>query len=713
MADIYVRFSDGTEQLLTGADDNISADAAEGRVKQLFPKRSIAALEKRASAIPQKPEAPARREPPTMYQSFLGSEEGGVLKGAKDPLDAGAQLLQRIMPSAVTDVMDYIPSKMRGSSNPIIKAIAPSDPRKIDEDIASSEKEYQTAREATALIPGQPGFDTGRLVGNIVNPVTYAMARATPQAAVSTGLRALGTGVGLGGASGLLTPVTNKEDQENFTITKALQTGIGAATAPILPVGIALTKAAVPLVNRLIRAFGAGNKNLIAETDQVISAALKDAGQTVDDVAPDVIAHLKDRVAAAFRAGKNLNPAELLRELDFKLLGTQGTRGQVTRNPTLYAQERNLRGVAGVGDPLAARFDEQNKILQGKIGNLAGTPSDKKTAGERIAAALRSLDEEKRTAANLSYAEVEKQTGIKAEVPLTGLAQEIPDIQARYGSYLPDAIVNSFKKYGIFGSKQTNVFTMQDAENILKQTNKLRGNEPSTNNALGEINDAVKKAISEASETGGPFAAPRSLSAERFKLQRDVPALKAAADESVSPDDFVRKYVFSAPSDDVTRMAALLKTKNPEAYKEARMQIGAELQRSAFGENVAGDSLIKPAALAAKIRQIGPQRLKAFFSDEEVTELNRIARVGSYINSPPGAAPVNFSNTASALVSDALPWIPGFLKGLSKSATDQARVSRALNFNLKPTITPQSAKAATTAAIMGQMGTAQSQSRGK
>ena len=389
------------------------------------------------------------------------------------------------------------------------------------------------------------------------------------------------------------------------------------------------------------------------------------------------------------------------------------TRGQVTRNPTLYAGERNLRGITGVGEPLAARFDEQNKILQGKIGDFAGTPSDKKTAGERIAAALRSLDEEKRTAANLSYAEVEKQTGIKAEVPLTGLAQEIPDIQARYGSSLPDAIVNSFKKYGIFGPKQTNVFTMQDAENILRQTNKLRGNEPSTNNALGEINDAVKRAISEASETGGPFAVPRSLSAERFKLQREIPALKAAADESVSPDDFVRKYVFDAPSDEVTSMAALLKTKNPEAYKEARMQIGDELKLAAFGADPASDALIRPAALLVKIRKIGPQRLKAFFSDEEVTELNRIARVGAYINSPPGAAPVNFSNSASALVSDALPWIPSFLKKVSKDAVEKARVSRALNFNLKPTITPQSVKAATTAAIMGQMGTAQSQSRGK
>jgi hypothetical protein len=651
-----------------------------------------------------------------MYQSFLGGTEGGIIKGMKDPLDAAAQLVTRAIPSSVMDVADYIPAKLRGSRNPIVSGIANqflADPRKIDEDVARSEKEYQAAREATAFTPGQPGFDTGRLVGNIVNPVTYAMARATPQAAVSTGMRAIGTGMGLGGISGLLTPVTKEGDQKDFAITKLMQTGMGAATAPILPVGIALTKAAVPLVNRLVRAFGAGSKNLIAETDQVVSAALKDAGQTVDDVAPDVIAHLKDRVAAAFKSGKDLNPAELLRELDFRLLGMPATRGQVTRNPTLYAGERNLRGITGVGEPLAARFDEQNKILQGKIGDFAGTPSSVKTAGERMAAALRSVDEEKRAAASAAYTAAERETGIKAEVPLIGLAQDIPAIQERYGSFLPDAIVNSFKKYGIFGGKKTHVFTMQDAENILQQTNKLRGNEPATNSALGEINEAIKRAISEGSEMGGPFAGPRALSAERFKLQREIPALKAAADKSVSPDDFVRKYVFDAPSDDVTRMAALLKTKNPEAYKEARMQIGDELKLAAFGADPASDALIRPAALAVKIRKIGPQRLKAFFSDEEVTELNRIARVGAYINSPPGAAPVNFSNTASELISDALPWIPRFLKGVSKDAVGQARVYRALNFNLKPTITPKAVKTAQTLAIMGQMGTAQSQSRGK
>jgi hypothetical protein len=721
MADIYVEFSDGGKQLLTGADDNISADAAEARVKQRFPRNTIVKIEKRRSSAPQEAEpAPARPKGPTMYQSFLGGTEGGIIKGAKDSLDAAAQLVTRAVPSFVIDAGDYIPSKMRGSSSPLVRALAPSDPRKmldpknVDQEISRSEKEYQTAREALAgTMNTKPGFDFPRLVGNVVNPVTYAMARATPQAAVSTGLRAIGTGTVLGGVSGLLTPVTNEENQKDFALTKLMQTGMGAATGPLLPVGIALTKAAVPLVNRLVRAFGAGSANLVEKTDQVIKAALHDAGQTIDDVAPDVIAHLKDRVAAAFKAGKDLNPAELLRELDFKLLGTTATRGQVTRNPTLYAGERNLRGISGVGEPLAARFDEQNKILQGKIGDFAGTPSSVKTAGERIAAALRSLDEEKRTAASAAYTAAERETGIKAEVPLTGLAQDIPAIQERYGTILPNAIVNSFKKYGIFGGKKTHVFTMQDAETILQQTNKLRGNDPATNNALGEINEAVKKAISEASETGGPFAGPRALSAERFKLQREIPALKAAAEKSVSPDDFVRKYVFDAPSDEVTSMAALLKTKNPEAYKEARMQIGDELKLAAFGADPASDALIRPAALAVKIRKIGPQRLKAFFSDEEVTELNRIARVGAYINSPPGAAPVNFSNTASALISDALPWIPSFLKGVTKTAADQARVSGSLNFKLKPTITPRAAKTAQTLAIMGQSGGAQSESRGK
>ena len=717
MADIYVRFSNGKEHLLTGADDNISADAAESRVKTLFPKQNIAFLEKRSSSTPQEAkQTPVSRKPPTIGEGFWGSTEGGIVMGMGDPLYGGAQMIQRGTPSFISDPIKGGFEKLRKSDNPIAKALGSLDFTQIDVDkrILEREKEYQAAREATALEPGKLGADYGRFLGNIVNPVSYGLARVAPQAALSTGLRSIGTGLGLGGVSGLITPVTNEEDQKGFAISKITQTGIGAGTGALATPGfVKLAQSTIPLVNRMIRAFGVGSRNLVEKTDQVISAALHDAGQTIDDVAPDVIAHLKDRVAAAFKAGKNLNPAELLRELDFKLLGTQATRGQITRNPTLYAQERNLRGIAGVGEPLAARFDEQNQILQQGINRLAGMPSDRKTAGERVAAALRSVDEEKRAAASAAYTAAERETGIKAEVPLIGLAQDIPAIQERYGSFLPDAIVNSFKKYGIFGGKKTHVFTMQDAENILQQTNKLRGNDPATNSALGEINDAIKRAISEGSEMGGPFAGPRALSAERFKLQRDIPALKAAADQSVSPDDFVRTYVFAAPSDEVTRMAALLKTKNPEAYKEARMQIGEELQRAAFGENVAGDALIKPAALAAKIRQIGPQRLKAFFSDEEVAELNRIARVGAYINSPPGAAPVNWSNTASALVSDALPWMPSFLKAATQGVANQARVSRAVNFKLKPTIDAKADKTAKILGAMGGIGSAQSQSRGK
>jgi hypothetical protein len=715
MAEITVNFGDNSSFVYKGVPDTVTKEQAIVRAQKDFPNKSISRISREVpTAAP--PEPPARREPATMGQVFLGGAEGGVLKGVKDPLDAGAQLIQRLMPSAITDVVDYIPSKLRESSNPYVSGIAKTilaDPRQIDKDIAESERTYQKAREATAFVPGQPTYDTGRLVGNVVNPVTYAMARVSPTAATSTGLKALATGLGLGGVSGALTPVTNEADQKDFAVSKATQTGIGAGFGGLLPASIALTKSAIPLANRLIRAFGVGTKDLVEKTDQLINAALHDAGQTIDDIPEDVLSHLKERVSSAFKTGKNLDPAQILRELDFKALGLTGTRGQITRDPTHFAQERNLRGISGVGEPLAARFEQQNKALQGGISRLRGVPSDVKTAGERIANALAGFDKEKQEAASAAYKAAENETGIKAEVPLIGLAQDIPKILENYGSALPDAVITAFKKFGIFGGQKTHVLTMQEAENILKQTNKLQSSDPARNNALKEVNQAVKRAIGEASDTGGPFAKPRALSAERFKLQSDIPALEAAADKSVAPDDFVRKYVFNAPSDEVTRMAALLKVKNPAAYNEARTQIGDEISRAAFGENVAADALINPTRLATKIRQIGPQRLKAFFTDDEINELNRITRVGAYINSTPGAAPVNYSNTAAQVASDLFGWLPSAAKGAFKGAADQYRVVKALTPKVKPTISPQSAKAATTAAIMATMGGAQSQSRGK
>jgi hypothetical protein len=108
-------------------------------------------------------------------------------------------------------------------------------------------------------------------------------------------------------------------------------------------------------------------------------------------------------------------------------------------------------------------------------------------------------------------------------------------------------------------------------------------------------------------------------------------------------------------------MAKLLKEHAPEAYQQARAQIGAELRRAGFGENIAGDKPFSQERFNAKLRQMGTARLQAFFTPDEIATLRTAGRVGAYMESPPAGSAVNFSNSGSAVANVAQAAAPGIL----------------------------------------------------
>jgi hypothetical protein len=130
----------------------------------------------------------------------------------------------------------------------------------------------------------------------------------------------------------------------------------------------------------------------------------------------------------------------------------------------------------------------------------------------------------------------------------------------------------------------------------------------------------------------------------------------------------------------VGALASLLKSQDPGAFTEARNQIGAQLALKGFGNNVAGDAPFKPAGFAQQMQAFGPTKLGAFYTPDELAQLNAIGRVGSYMNSFPSSAPVNTSNTGSAIASimgSGVKKIP-YVGGLIENAQNRALVNRAL-----------------------------------
>jgi len=167
------------------------------------------------------------------------------VKGLRDPIDAGAQLLVNLLPNSVVNagnqLNNYLAEKT-GLVAPLKTDVTASDLASgdtstgVDRLIKQGEKEYQARRK----VAGEEGIDAYRLAGNILNPANLAVASRLPQAASLAGR--IGIGALGGGLSGGLTPVS----EGDFTNEKLKQIGAGAAAGGLLPV---LTGAASRLIS--------------------------------------------------------------------------------------------------------------------------------------------------------------------------------------------------------------------------------------------------------------------------------------------------------------------------------------------------------------------------------------------------------------------------------------------------------------------------------
>ena len=419
------------------------------------------------------------------------------------------------------------------------------------------------------------------------------------------------------------------------------------------------------------------------------ASAIKPA---IDEILSGSVSPSKDQAAAlTSRTGSLLqnaptaSPFAAARAADFKQLGIQPTLGQITRDPALFAQEQNMRGLPNVGGPLLSRFTAQNDQLASTLKNIVGTPLESYQSGNKVIGALSTIDDSMKAAVSKAYKDAAASSGAQLDVPLTGVAQDYARVLHDFGTSVPSGVRNNFEGLGLQSGMQKKLFTVDDAENLLKVINQNRDPIPGTptNAALDQLSSSVKQAVLTADDRGGAFAVARALAKERFDLHDNVPALAAAVRGKVAPDDFMRNFIINGKTDDVSSLARLLATGNPEALSVARPVLGSALTRAGFGANGAGDGLFTPARYNDQLTAIGSAKLGSLFTPAEVDTLKQIGRVGSYINQRPGPSAVNSSNTGSALMSHAseIPWIGKYVD----SAVKKSFVSRALLADLADT----------------------------
>lgn len=187
---------------------------------------------------------------PTQKQRDMTTSNARVMRGMRDPIDAGAQILTNALPAGVVNAGNRFNNWLADKTGLVARLPEGG----VNQQIAQSESEYQQARKAV----GQDGADWARMGGNLITTLPVGMAAP---ASAGLGTRML-YGATTGGIGGALQPVTNGGD--NFWSKKGKQTAIGAA------VGGALAPIA-GAVGRVISPKASTNPQL---------AMLRDAGVT-------------------------------------------------------------------------------------------------------------------------------------------------------------------------------------------------------------------------------------------------------------------------------------------------------------------------------------------------------------------------------------------------------------------------------------------------
>lgn len=182
-------------------------------------------LESELAAQPAKPTAQAT--------SLTTTDK--VLRGMRDPIDGGAQLLTHVLPDSVVNAGNKFNNWLADKTGLVAKlpernlsSLVTGQKTGVDGLIQQEESKYQAARSAQ----GETGIDGARLVGNVLSPANLALGGAAGVAAPASMVGRIGVGAASGAASNALAPVT----EGNFVDEKLNQLGIGGGIGAALPI---------------------------------------------------------------------------------------------------------------------------------------------------------------------------------------------------------------------------------------------------------------------------------------------------------------------------------------------------------------------------------------------------------------------------------------------------------------------------------------------
>lgn len=564
--------------------------------------------------------------------------------GAMDLGVGAGQIMSKVVPDFLMKPLTGVADRIAGGSGDV----GPSDARYSDY-MRNRERSYQQSRAGYEELP-----DVGRFTGQVLAGSVLA---AGPTVATLPGRMMQGAKVGT--VLGLASPVD--PDAGSYATSKAVQTGGGALVGAVAPVALeGLVRGAAAAVNAIAAGARGLRSTVSGQTSagtiqQTLQAELQKAGVDWQALPVGMRNSLVIQVQNSLKAGGELDPQAVSRLADFYKINIQPTQGQVTRDPLQFAREQNYSKLEP-GRPLAERLNEQNRqlitTLDDARGDLGASP-DNYTAGQAVISNLQGVDAKRKAAVDTAYAAARNSAGIEADVPLQPVAQRLGQVIEDFGDdKIPAAVMRRLQDFGLLDGKQTRVFNIREAEKLKTLiSNNIDNPQSPSGAALTKLRASVDDAIYSLSDDAGgqtaaAFSQARTQAAQRFRTLDRTPGLaNATGRETVAPEKFLDRFVLRG---DVEGVANLMRQLPPNSRAEARAAV-LDFLRSKAVTGVDDTAKFSQAGLNRALMTIGPRKLEIIFAGDRATldQLRRLGRVGAYIQSPPVASGVNYSNTAT------------------------------------------------------------------
>lgn len=574
---------------------------------------------------------------PSAAERVLASPGGRFLQGAKAPIDGAAELLPHALGN-VTSLGGLAP-------NPVSEFLF-DESRRVRQMNADGQRVMEQAKERT----GNTGTDIAGMAGTVVGSMVPGLA--LPAAPVTTAGRAA-YGAMMGGAGGALTPTAEVDDRK-FAEEKAAQTTLGAVAGGVItPLAGKVIDKLGPMVDRWLARPGKApmSESLIMER---LRFELKKDDINLSQLSEDVQRRVVSEVADAMREGKSLDAAALARKLDLAQFGG-GTKGQITRDPSQWVSEFDLRKIGGeASKPLldqAQRVTEESRrrlTLAGAV--KTDSPQDLAyQQGERVIKSLQGYDEPIKQAVMAAYKRAEQAGGVDARLKPWQFAELVEKVRVDGEASLnrlPKDIQDRVNEIAR-GELPFTVRVASDLQAELSDAARkaFRAGEGAQEQAINAVKSALK--ATDLDEAAGEparraFNEAKALAQARFKTRAAAPALEAAikaAREPLKhpPEKFIEEHIIRGSHDAVRNLADIM----PAEGREAVAKHLAQYLYDAGFKNAAKDGTMLTDKYNEAIKRIGRKKLGEFMPEDVVDDLFRISRVNTYVNVPPGYVPTD------------------------------------------------------------------------